>query len=230
MKKTFAWGFDNKCNPKVLPSLIQNKTIELKFWVKQIREKPMFCKAEVVCYDDFFTLYNFQPSTPPPVELFKKLEPHLLDFLLMNARHQVNYGPSEVMISRQIMDDVNHFYRLVHYFYEKLTKYEIEQVLFANIYHEGADLIVYLLAKAMNIPVLMCYQSLFPNRFFCVSDVRDMGNVLNKCPTVSSPAGIDIGTLVQAPLFYMQNIQDADWHYQELESDFKLSDQIKKHK
>ncbi|MFT5171229.1 MAG: hypothetical protein ACI9BD_001001, partial [Candidatus Marinamargulisbacteria bacterium] len=230
MKKTFAWGFDNKCNPEILRRLEKDGVIDLRFWIKQIREKPFLCKAEVKCYDDFFTLYDFRADKSAPVWVLQKLESRLLDFLMMNARHQVNHCSSETLISRQTIDDINLFYRLVSYFYEKITEHGIEQLIFANIVHEGADFVAYHLAKALDIPVLLFYQSLFPNRFFCVDDIDQMGRVMASRPVMSDPARISVSSLVEEPLFYMTKIQGAEWHLENLEDEFSLSKNIKKNK
>jgi hypothetical protein len=65
------------------------------------------------------------------------------------------------------------------YFYKciKILKNNnINCIIFSNIPHEGYDYIFYLIAKNINLKIIICTQSLFPNRFFIFSTIEDFGN------------------------------------------------------
>jgi hypothetical protein len=72
----------------------------------------------------------------------------------------------------------NEFALSYYYFYDLLTKKNIELVIFANLPHEGPDFILYQVAKLLRVKVLMCYQNIFPNQFFVMTSLDDFGRFL----------------------------------------------------
>jgi hypothetical protein len=70
----------------------------------------------------------------------------------------------------------NAFIVIFYICYDILEKNDIELIVFSNIPHEGYDYIFYLIALHQNLKIVMCYQSLIPNRFFICSDIHKFGN------------------------------------------------------
>lgn len=79
---------------------------------------------------------------------------------------------------------------------------KIDHVLFSMIPIIGYDYLCYLAAKKRGLKVTMCYQSLFPNRFFYVKTLEDFGffDEITECP--ASPPVVEWG--YKKDLFYMK--------------------------
>lgn len=212
---TFAWGFDNKCHFKILETL-NKSTIDVKVWVKQIeKKKPKLCK-NIYFYNDLFLKNKFHIHSQAPSSIIKQMEPERLEFLLMQARHQVNYCSTEKTISKTPDEDLNSFYKFIHFFYHLLKTEKIKLVLFANIFHEGADFILYKLAKIMKIRTILCYQSIFPNKFIIIESIEEFGN-LKLRPSLFDKAQFKyIEPNTKAVPFYMKKIEDAEFHLKEI--------------
>ncbi|WP_016834371.1 hypothetical protein [Herbaspirillum lusitanum] len=80
---------------------------------------------------------------------------------------------------------LNAFNLLFGYCYRLLTSERIEYVVFANIPHEAVDFIVERIARYLKLPVLMCHQSPFPDRFWVLRDLNDFGRFA-EIPELSS--------------------------------------------
>jgi hypothetical protein len=95
------------------------------------------------------------------------------------------------------------------YFIFLLAEKKVEKVLFSVMPIIGVDYLCYLAAQRLKIPVVMCYQSIFSNRFFFVHDINDFGyfkNVASTFPVV--PPEIDWG--YKKDLFYMKGAVQKD--------------------
>lgn len=76
---------------------------------------------------------------------------------------------------------VNMFNILYDYAFSILSK-NIDYVFFTNIPHNGMDLIVYYIAKELNIKTILFYNNpLFADRFFYIYDINDFG-IYNDIP------------------------------------------------
>jgi hypothetical protein len=73
----------------------------------------------------------------------------------------------------------NAFMLSFHLCYRLIKEHDIGLLVFSNIPHEGYDYIFYLIAKFLNLKIVMCYQSLIPNRFFICWDIDDFGAFQN---------------------------------------------------
>ena len=94
---------------------------------------------------------------------------------------------------------LNAFNSLFGYCYRLLVSERIEYVVFANIPHEAVDFIVEKIARYLNIPILMCHQSPFAERFWVARDLSDFGK-FSKIPELSSNE-------------HYQLKRDFDWFY-----------------
>jgi hypothetical protein len=100
-----------------------------------------------------------------------------------------------------------HIFNLyIRYFYADLEKYKPDYVLFSSFPHFGADYALYLSAKALNIKVIIPFQTLFPNRFFAVESLEDFENIHQK--KQYSINNQTINKSFKKDLFYMNNIKN----------------------
>jgi len=105
--------------------------------------------------------------------------------------HASHFETYHVMIARRglhfadLHEVTNEFSLSYHYFCRLLTQKSIDTVLFANMPHEGPDYVLYNLAKLRGIKTLICYQTLFPDKFYLMTSIEDLG------PFATTPSVID---------------------------------------
>ena len=73
------------------------------------------------------------------------------------------------------LNTVNLMEMMIHFFYDLLVRNGIKYILSSNIPHEGPHIILYFLAQEMGLDNIVATQSLFPNAFWIVRDIRDPG-------------------------------------------------------
>jgi len=135
---------------------------------------------------DSLSLYN---------EFYKK---YFLQYIVMNTRRGLYW--------KDIHELRNEFSITFHYFHEILVKQGINWVLFANLPHEGPDFILYKLAKCLKLRTLMCYQSIFSERFFVTTKISDFG-LFKTVPSVCE-LKVNIYPGFKQDHFYMKNIEN----------------------
>ena len=98
----------------------------------------------------------------------------------------------------------NEFSILYYRFNDLLDKQNPDLIIFANLPHEGADHILYSLAKLREINTLLFYQSLHPNKFFAMTNIEDFGNF----KTVNINKTNNTVPYIKPNLFYMEDINN----------------------
>lgn len=98
----------------------------------------------------------------------------------------------------------NEFSILYYRFNDLLDKHDPNLILFANLPHEGADHILYSLAKLREINTLLFYQSLHPNKFFAMTNIKDFGDF----QTVNVSKTNNIVPYIKPNLFYMKDVNN----------------------
>lgn len=131
---------------------------------------------------------------------FDALKLHYLQFNDINSRRYY-YVPGRET------ETYNGFVLSFYAAYKLLMQYDIELLLHANIPHEGFDFVFYQVARALGIETVLCYQSLFSNRFWMTRETQDFG-LHDKNPQIFplEPSGYTLPTT----WFYMAGSdQDA---------------------
>ena len=95
--------------------------------------------------------------------------------------HRSHFNTYHVMIARRglhfadLHEVTNEFSLTYHYFSRLLKSRAIDFVLFANMPHEGPDYVLYNIAKDAGIRTLICYQTLFADKFYLMTSIEDLG-------------------------------------------------------
>ncbi len=113
----------------------------------------------------------------------------------------------------------------VQWFSNFLLNKDIKKIWFAYIPHQGAELILYYVAKFLNIKTNMFYQSLFKNKVFLIEDIDALGEIFNEKGEYSLFAEkIEYG-MPEQDLFYMKNLPKTElhwiWLYKHIKNRFK---------
>jgi hypothetical protein len=103
-----------------------------------------------------------------------------------------------------IQDYLDYYHILSEAYAQELESRGITHALFMNVPHLGQDMVLYQVAKAMNLKTLVVSQTFFADRFFSMHSVEEFG-YLNPMAPKGPPQSIQKGS---APdLFYMSQ----DW-------------------
>lgn len=161
MKNVLLWGWSEPDAQIAISNVKKNPSINVAEW---IGDDDSLEKS----YKNF--IYN-HPN-------FKRLQPdgsikplsgsEIIKFLDMFSRERRSRG---INIHEQINVAKNYFQLLIWLLKEK----NIHHALFSIAPIIGIDYICYLAAKRLNINVTICFQSLFPNRFFYCHSIDDFG-------------------------------------------------------
>jgi hypothetical protein len=161
MKKILLWGWSEADAVTAVNRLKSNAQIDIVEWIADL---PGLEKA----YGNF--LYK-----PPDMGKFivsrhdqALTEKEQIKFLHMFYRETRSRG---VNFYEQINIAKNYF----RYFLWLLKNKKVEHVIFSMAPLIGYDYLCYVAAKRLNIETTMCYQSLFPDRFFYFHNLDDFG-------------------------------------------------------
>lgn len=108
-------------------------------------------------------------------------------------------------LSTQELSHTAHIY--FNYFAQLLSEESVDIVLFSSPPHFGVDYLLYLAAQKMGLETVFCYQTLFPNRFFCTRRIEDFG-IFEDVALQAPPEKISIERTYEKNLFYMQSIKN----------------------
>lgn len=154
--------------------------------------------AELIAVEDLYghRLGRFAGDLDPGIAAKVRADAGEL-FLRTHIRHfSRRYRPLPTWL-----DVANHFELALQRFWILLREHQIDCVLFANVPHQGAAIILYYLAKALRLKVLVCLQSSVPGAFWAADSIEGIG-----APRLLADAGftIPIETDPASP-FYMRS-------------------------
>ena len=86
------------------------------------------------------------------------------------------YSRRFTYISETLPEVQNAFILTFRICYELVVTRKISLLVFSNIPHEGYDYIFYLIARYLNLKIVICHQSSITNRFFLCSDMEEFGD------------------------------------------------------
>ncbi|MCY4303322.1 MAG: hypothetical protein OXC62_00820 [Aestuariivita sp.] len=114
---------------------------------------------------------------------------------------------------RSIQDYKDYYFILADRISEVLIERKVTHCLFFNVPHLTYDTIVYQVANSLSLPILIISQSIFPNHFFSLANIKNFGNFLQS----KSALPYNVAKGRQHKWFYMKDIK------QEYEESAKLT-------
>lgn len=159
IKNIIVWGFCESSGLEIVNKL--RSSIKISEWISD--------------QEGSSDIYSLLLGRVPLVERNVKAVQIFSDFYQKNfplycvliARRGLNYANLHELISEFTLD--------YYYFYQLVTEKKPQLIIFSNLPHEGPDYILYEVAKTLGVKTLMCYQSLFPNKFFMTTLIADFG-------------------------------------------------------
>ncbi|MDF2529245.1 MAG: hypothetical protein K0Q57_125 [Gammaproteobacteria bacterium] len=146
--------------------------------------------------------YHFTGAANPLIE---KLMPYLPVFIDMQSRLARKGDRRDKYLSWTYHEYLNYFHILIEYFAQVLTSKHIDLIILETAPHLGVDYVIYILAKALNIPVLFFRPLPFPNRFFYLNSIEDLGFFTWAIDDMSAPQ-IKIANTFAHDWFYMKSV------------------------
>jgi len=91
---------------------------------------------------------------------------------------------------KNLQDYLDYYHLMAEAFAQRLISSGATHVLFINIPHIGYDTVLYQVARALGLKTILLYQSIFPDRFFSMEKVGDLG-LLDVTSSAAQPVAIE---------------------------------------
>lgn len=164
MKNVLIWGLNKDISRFALQALEKENLISIKVWFGEPR-------TEVVTHNWLEIIYSGMEKedlVQCSEDIYQEMYQHLHVFMDLLSR-------TFYFRDKSIHEYLNVFNLSIYYLYGLLMKNQINLIIFDNIPHDAPNYMLYNLAKILKIKTLIVSQSLFPDKFFYVSDVNDFG-------------------------------------------------------
>ncbi|MDE6750383.1 MAG: hypothetical protein K2K21_15200 [Lachnospiraceae bacterium] len=120
--------------------------------------------ARGIFTDEQLELWEFIPLED---EVFEYMNPYVVEIINQQRRFEQRY---DFQVSSAWESHYHIFMRNLLFWNSMLERKQITHVFFTRIPHEGYGSIIYHLCKMKNIPVMMAFASLIPNRDYALTD------------------------------------------------------------
>lgn len=202
MLRTLVWGLDDPLVAPVVGRLHDAGVFCIKKWIVGVAEKrtSFFAhREEAEIIEDKFDL-NFQKDDVdfPPAWLDEKVR-HYFPVILQNFAREAFYFRTPVY------EYMNIIQLWIRYFYTVLSRNRIDMIIFADIPHDGYRSIMYPLAQAMGVRILIMIPSgPFGTFAYCFS-IEDYGRFVD-VPIFRTPHSeeVEIRQEYKKDLYYMK--------------------------
>ena len=191
---TLIYGMHWKSQTKAIRELEADGVIDIKVWIGKNRDNSInIGKLRRVRVEK-------EPYSGINSDIYDEVyQEAFTTFLDMFARN-----PSQYAITHQ--EAINLYNYFFDYFSKLLYNNRIELMIFYMFPHFGSDYLLTVIAKKLNIKMILMYQSLIPNRFQFVTDLDDYGDFKTSLPTFKYPyQKVEFGA--KRVQFYMKNIK-----------------------
>jgi len=192
MQKWFVYGFHRQPSQRdAILSLQKKGLIKVPLWLGE-GEIPNLQSKKV--WNKFDLNSDIHAGQSMPVD--KNYYHTLVEFMEMYSctSFSKTLSPQELQHIAHISYD---------YYSNLLMEHQIDLVIYDVLPHDAGGLL-YRAAKNLGIKTLICYQSIFNNRFFFCWDMKDFGYFKNIEP-VSELSQFQIKKEHETDLFYMTN-------------------------
>ncbi len=204
-KNVVIWGFDSESAAQAINILKEKNIIDVKAWIGSAPE----CTHDMISFlvGDFKKDLYHGSAQNIYDEIFRSSTYQFMD---MMSRHSF-------YAEKSFHDYLNIFNMQFDLFSNLLTKNNIDVVLFSNLPHEGPDLVLYKIAKKLNVKTIMFYQTMFPNKFFYLFNVDDFGK-FNEIEPIGEISNLKIEKRHEKNLFYMADMKQYRYEFFSLQS------------
>ncbi len=212
MYNALIWGLDEINTFPAVKKLHDENIINIKYWMGYKVQCP-YCTHEIndVWYNRFDML-SFQGYD---TKAYQYTHDYLLKFIDQYSRHFK-------FDQKAVQEYINIFNMYFDYYYNIITKMNINLVVLSDLPHDGVALVIYCITKYLGIKLIMVTPSVLDNRFFCVTDLKDVGT-FSTSQVQKEIVTIHVENQFEKDIFYMKKQKRK--HYLEFQ---RRLQQIKK--
>lgn len=192
MQKCFFIGFEEPGQINAVLQLQNEGLIEVPLWYGTSK----ICNLQHRKISASIQLTN-DIHSGHPLPLDEDYYHVLVEFQEMFSRHRASKG-----LPAQEIQHIGHIY--YDYFAGLLLEHDIDVVVFNTMPHD-IEGILYQVARNLEVKTLICYQSMFSNRFFFCWDRKDFGYFRHIKPISENPK-LQIRKEHEANLLYSRDI------------------------
>ncbi len=201
---TFIIGFSKECSfPEAITELEKDNIIKICNWVTT----NGYGNIDLMDFYHGRYFKNHEIKHQIPSELHNQLLQYLFEFCYINSRTHLSHSYTEG-VGSNIYHEVNEFHKFAKVIYDIFITSKIDLVLFQEIPHDGAEIVLYRLAKLMGIKtIILTNFTHFWGRSFAFYSLEDFGD-FNEIPNLSDDADqikIDYQDF-KGKIFYMKNV------------------------
>ena len=192
--KTFIWGFCGQIGGAIVAQL-RHEGFDVCDWIS---DQP----GSRDIWDFLLGRVRAVPPSAAALDEYQAFYEHYFEtYLVMITRRGLDFADMHEL--------ANEFALTYHTFARALDEHGIELVLFSNMPHEGPEFILYQLAKLRGLKTLICYQTLFDDKFFIVTKMQDMGR-FRTTPELFDDGGIGLEPGYRQVSVNMEGLNLAD--------------------
>lgn len=120
-----------------------------------------------------YKLFNLKPANKEFSDIFEKVLPQqdIFKHCSVQYKHSLNKRLTHTVTASNPEEIENKFYLACLNAYNTIIDHKLAYLIFADIPHEGCIYAYYAVAKAMNIPTIICRQSISYNYFYITEDI-----------------------------------------------------------
>jgi hypothetical protein len=172
-------GFSFEIYQALTSALDKEPTVFLSDSAKDCRKiKDNFNKEPLIPYFNIqtsqnFKLFNITAGSKEFLDLFEQLLPQQETFkhCTIQYKHSLNKKLTATVTTSSPEEIENKFYLACLNAYNTIIDHKLSYLIFSDIPHEGCIYAYYAVAKAMNIPTIICRQSISADYFYITEDI-----------------------------------------------------------
>lgn len=208
--RLMVWGLSHPEIAGIVRYFREQPEIELVAWFGIAKD----------CTHEIFSFYNFQQDydfrTPALTEaLYHYIYQDLPIFMDMFSRHNRDAKRRPLKLYTY-HDALNMFNRYVYFFADLVSKNNCNMMLFGSNVHEGPDFILYKICKFWGIETILLYQTLFPNRFMTMRELKNHSHYYQDLTLPCNPQHEHIALEKRSHLYYMSDLKQPKFEFSEL--------------
>lgn len=170
---SFIIGFSEECSfPEAIENLQKEGVINISEWVVTNNKGTI----------DLGDFYHGKTFADRPItnyvseEIYREIYKYIFEFCYIFPRNDISHAHIN-KIHDSIYDSINEFNKFIYLIYDIFISKKIELVIFQEIPHDGAEIVLYRLAKVMNIKtIVMANFTHFWGRIFAFRSLDDFGD------------------------------------------------------
>ncbi|MBY0403673.1 MAG: capsular biosynthesis protein [Cyanobacteria bacterium] len=176
-KRIAIWGFCCTEEAMIVRELQKDSRLDIVTWIG-IDEDCTYNVYDFVA----FNKHDYNYKTPNVTQaMYDAVYPCLSLFMDMYSRHNRD-SKARPLKMYDFHDYIHVFNRFIYLCADILVSNRVECLVLASIPHEGLDIILYKIAKFLNIPTLMFYQTNFPHRYMYCWEMGEFKHYLSAPP------------------------------------------------